>query len=107
LEEDPEPDWLLDEFWLDEERAVVGVEEERPLELELAVPRVVLLEETVVVFPVVLVVLLVRALTGEDELRPVFDDGLSVLTAPFELEDVRPEVLCALEPELELLEPWI
>ena len=71
----------------------------------MAVPRLVLLEETVVVFPVVPDVLLVRVVTGEEELRPVFDEGLSVLTDPFEAEDVRPEVLCAVEPEL--LEPWM
>ena len=112
LEEDPEPeeplpDALLDEFWLDEERAVVGVDEERLLELEVAAPRVVLFEETVVVFPPVLPVLLVKALTGDDELNPAFDEGLSVLTAPLELEDVRPDVLCEVEPELELLVPWM
>ena len=78
--------------------------EESELELELAAPKLVLLENTVVVFAVV-VVLLVKVLVGEDELRPAFDEGLSVLTAPFEAEDVRPEVLCAVEPEL--LEPWI
>jgi len=82
----------------------VGVVEESVLELELLVPKLVLLEETVVAFPV-LVVLLVSVLVGEDELRPVFDEGLSVLTVPFEEEDVRPEVLCAVEPEL--LEPWM
>ena len=105
MEEEPEeplPDALLDELWLDEERAVIGVEEERLLELELAAPRAVLLEETVVELPV----LLVRALTGDDELSPAFDEGLRVLTAPLELEDVRPEVLCAVEPE-ELLVPWM
>jgi hypothetical protein len=37
-------------------------------------PELVLLEETVVVFPV-LAVLFVRALIGEDELRPAFDEG--------------------------------
>ena len=70
----------------------------------MAVPRLVLLEETAVVFPVVPDVL-ARVVTGEEELRPAFDEGLSVLTDPFEAEDVRPEVLCAVEPEL--LEPWI
>jgi hypothetical protein len=103
--EEPELDWLFDELWLDEESAVVGVVEESVLELELAVPRLVLLEETVVVFPVVPDVLLVRVVTGEEELRPAFDEGLSVLTDPFEAEDVRPEVLCAVEPELP--EPWM
>ena len=68
----------------------------------MAVPKLVLLEDTVVVFAVV-VVLLVKVLVGEDELRPAFVEGLSVLTAPLEAEDVRPEVLCAVEPEL--LEP--
>jgi hypothetical protein len=102
--EEPEVPWVP-ELWLDEERAVVGVEEERLVELELAAPRVALLEETIVEFPVVPDVLLVRVLTGEEELRPAFDEGLSVLTEPFEAEDVRPDVLCALEPEL--LEPWI
>ena len=75
------------------------------LELEFAVPRLVLLEETLVVFPVALDVLLVRVLTGVEALRPEFDEELSVLTVPLELEDVRPEVLCAAEPALELLDP--
>ncbi len=64
------------------------------LELEFAVPRLV--------FPVAL---LVMVLTGVEALRPAFDEELSVLTVPLELEDVRPEVLCAAEPELELLDP--
>ena len=89
------------------DRGAVGVVEESVLEFELAVPTLVLLEERAVVLPVALAVLFVRVLIGEEELRPAFDEGLSVLTAPFEAEDVRPEVLCAVEPELELLEPWM
>ncbi len=87
---------------LDGESVLVGVVEERLLEVELAVPKFVLFEETAVAFPVVLPL---RVLAGEEELRPAFDEGLSVLTVPFEEEEVRPEVLCAVEPEL--LVPWI
>jgi len=42
---------------------------------------------------------------GVDADRPVFVDGVRVLTVPVEADDVRPEVLCEDEPELELLLP--
>lgn len=94
-----ESEELLPEFVLDEESAVLGVVDESVLEFDDERPALV--EAAVVVLPLVLD----SALIGEDELRPALEDGLSVLTAPLEAEDVRPEVLCAVEPELELLVP--
>ncbi len=76
--------------------------DERELELELLVFEVVLLEVTVVEVPVVLV----SVFAGEEELRPVLFVGLSVLTVPLEEDEVRPEVLCALDPKVELV-PWM
>ena len=43
---------------------------------------------------------------GVEADRPVLVDALRVLTVPLEAVDVRPEVLCDDEPELELLLPW-
>ena len=43
---------------------------------------------------------------GVEADRPVLVDALSVLTVPLDAADVRPEVLCDDEPELELLLPW-
>jgi hypothetical protein len=39
-------------------------------------------------------------LAGVEDARPLLDPGLSVLTVPLEAAEVRPEVLCAVEPEL-------
>jgi len=36
---------------------------------------------------------------------PLLDPGFNVLTVPLEAAEVRPEVLCAAEPEPELLAP--
>ena len=42
---------------------------------------------------------------GVEADRPVLVDALRVLTVPLDAADVRPEVLCDDEPELEVLLP--
>ena len=100
--DEPLPFWPLEEVWFEEVSEVVGVEDESVAELALDVLRLVLLDDVVVVLPVVEV----RVFAGEDELSPVLDEGVRVLTVPLEAEEVLPDVLCALELEAELVEPW-
>jgi hypothetical protein len=86
---------------LEDAKAVVGLEDERLF--DFCVDMSLLVVVGVVVFPGVFV----NALTGEDELSPALEEGFSVLTAPLDDDEVRPEVLCAAAPELELLAPWM
>ena len=44
-------------------------------------------------------------LEGAEDVTPLLEEGLNVLTVPLEAADVRPEVLCAAELEPELLAP--
>jgi hypothetical protein len=48
---------------------------------------------------------LVSVLAGVKDASPLLDPAFKVLTVPLEAAEVRPEVLCAAEPELELLAP--
>jgi hypothetical protein len=43
---------------------------------------------------------LVMELVGVEDASPLLDPGFNVLTVPLEAAEVRPEVLCAAEPEL-------
>jgi hypothetical protein len=93
---------LLDELEeVEDASAVVGVVEERLFDVCADMPLLVVLG--VVVSPGVFV----SALTGDDELSPPLEEGFSVVTAPLDADEVRPEVLCAVAPELELLAPWM
>ena len=82
---------------------MLGVELASDVLLAVEVAREELLEEMVVELPALL---FVRAFPCVPADKPEPDEGLNVLTVPDEPEDVRPEVLCAAEPE-ELLEPWM
>jgi hypothetical protein len=48
---------------------------------------------------------LVSVLGGVEDASPLLEEGVSVLRVPLEAAEVRPEVLCAAELELELLAP--
>jgi hypothetical protein len=97
LDDPPLPPWLLEEDWV---IAVAGVEVARLMLLLVEEDEDVLLVEEVW-FPAVLVM----EPAGVVDATPLLEEAFSVLTVPLEAAEVRPEVLCAAEPEPELLVP--